>query len=172
AWLDTGTGTLWADGDTVSLTVPDDALESGSIRPVFRDNGDRAVLTEVGTGLIWTAPDGRLVPLEQWAVEKETEQEEGTVVVEDVAEQLPPVAVDNAFGVRSGQQVILPVLYNDHDPNKKDVLSIDPASLGGLADPDFGDLALVANGQSLVVTVRAASGQTSFSYAVTDGSAV
>jgi hypothetical protein len=172
AWLDTGSGTLWADGDTVSLTVPDEALESGSIRPVFRGNGDRAVLTEVGTGLIWTAPDGRLVPLDQWAVEKETEQEEGTVVVEDVAEQMPPVAVDDAFGVRSGQQVILPVIYNDHDPNKKDVLSVDIASLGGLADPDFGDLAIVADGQSLVVTVRAASGQTSFSYSVTDGSAV
>lgn len=172
AWLDTGSGTLWADGDTVSLTVPDEALESGSIRPVFRGNGDRAVLTEVGTGLIWTAPEGRLIPLDQWAVEKETEQEEGTVVVEDVAEQLPPVAVDDAFGVRSGQQAILPVIYNDHDPNRKDVLSIEPASISGLSDPDFGDVALVANGQSLAVTVRAASGQATFSYSVTDGSAV
>ncbi|AXL11120.1 hypothetical protein DXT68_02445 [Microbacterium foliorum] len=172
AWLDTGAGTLWADGKSVDLTMPDKALESGSIRPVFRSNGDRAVLSEVGTGLIWTAPEGRLIPLDQWAVEKETEQEEGTVVVEDIAEQMPPVAVDDAFGVRSGQQVILPVLYNDHDPNRKDVLSVDAASLGGLSNPDFGDLSLVANGQSLVVTVRAGSGQASFSYSVTDGSAV
>src|SRR5690606_15934001 len=114
-----------------------------------------------------------LVPLEQWAIEDETEQEEGTIIVEDVAEQLPPVAVDDSFGVRAGEQVVLPVLLNDHDPNKKDVLTIDPESIaGGLADPDFGDLSLVADGQSLVVNVRAGSGQTSFTYAVTDGSAV
>ncbi|MGO2746704.1 Ig-like domain-containing protein [Microbacterium sp.] len=173
AWLDTGSGTLWADGETVPISVPGDVLESASIEPVFRANGDRAVLTELGTGLIWTAPDGILVPLEQWAIEDDTEQEEGTVIVEDVAEQLPPVAVDDAFGVRQGEQVVLPVLLNDHDPNKKDVLTIDPDSIaGGLVDPDFGDLSLVANGQSLVVNVRAASGQTSFTYAVTDGSAV
>jgi len=173
AWLDTGAGTLWADGETVPLRVPDEALDSATIGPVFQENGDRAVLAETGTGLIWTAPDGVLIPLEQWAIEDETEQQEGTIIVEDVAEQLPPVAVDDAFGVRAGEQVILPVLLNDHDPNKKDVLTIDPDSVaGGLGDPAFGDLTLVANGQSLVVNVKAGSGQTSFTYAVTDGAAV
>ncbi len=172
AWLDTASGTLWNDGETVPLRVPDEALDSATIEPVFQENGDRAVLSEIGTGLIWTAPDGVLIPLEQWAIEDETEQEEGTIVVEDVAEQLPPVAVDDAFGVRAGEQVILPVLLNDHDPNKKDVLSIDAASVaGGLADPSFGELSLVANDQSLVVNVKAGSGQTTFTYAATDGAA-
>lgn len=173
AWLDTGAGTLWAGGETVPLRVPDEALDSSTIEPVFQENGDRAVLSEIGTGLIWTAPDGVLIPLEQWAIEDDTEQQEGTIIVEDVAEQMPPVAVDDAFGVRAGEQVILPVLLNDHDPNKKDVLSIDPESVsGGLGDPAFGDLTLVANGQSLVVDVKAGSGQASFTYAVTDGAAV
>ncbi len=173
AWLDTGAGTLWTDGETVPLRVPDETLDSATIEPVFQENGDRAVLSETGTGLIWNAPDGVLIPLEQWKIEDDTEQQEGTIIVEDVAEQLPPVAVDDAFGVRSGEQVILPVLLNDHDPNKKDVLTIDPDSVsGGLADPAFGDLTLVANGQSLVVNVKAGTGQTSFTYAVTDGAAV
>lgn len=173
AWLDTGGGTLWSDGESVPLRVPDEALDSATIEPVFQENGDRAVLSETGTGLIWTAPDGVLIPLEQWAIEDETEQQEGTIIVEDVAEQLPPVAVDDAFGVRSGEQVILPVLLNDHDPNKKDVLTIDPDSVsGGLGDPAFGDLTLVANGQSLVVDVKAGSGQTSFTYIATDGAGV
>ncbi|KJL21469.1 hypothetical protein RN51_02490 [Microbacterium oxydans] len=173
AWLDTGGGTLWTDGETVPLRVPDETLDSATIEPVFQENGDRAVLTETGTGLIWNAPDGVLIPLEQWKIEDDTEQQEGTIIVEDVAEQLPPVAVDDAFGVRAGQQVILPVLLNDHDPNKKDVLTIDPDSVsGGLADPAFGELTLIANGQSLVVNVKAGSGQTSFTYAVTDGAAV
>ncbi|MFT4258555.1 Ig-like domain-containing protein [Microbacterium sp.] len=170
AWLDTTAGVLWSDGETVPLQVPDDALESASIDPVFQANGDRAVLSEVGTGLLWTAPEGVLIPLEQWAIEDETEQEEGTVLVEDVAEPMPPVAVDDAFGVRAGELVSLPVLLNDHDPNKKDVLTIEPSSVaGGLGD--FGDLALVADGQGLAVRVKAGSGQASFSYAVTDGSA-
>lgn len=172
AWLDTGGGTLWNDGETTSLSVPDEALDSTTIEPVFRENGDRAVLSEVATGLIWTAPEGTLIPLEQWAIEDETEQEEGTIIVEDVAEQMPPVAVDDAFGVRSGTQVILPVLLNDHDPNKKDVLTIEPESISALSDPAFGDLSLVANGQSLVVDVKASSGQATFTYAVTDGAAV
>lgn len=173
AWLDTAAGALWTDGETTSLRVPDDTLDSAAITPVFRENGDRAVLSEMSTGLIWNAMDGVLIPLEQWKVEDDTEEQEGTVVVEDVAEQLPPVAVDDAFGVRAGEQVILPVLLNDHDPNKKDVLTIDPESVSGeLADPAFGELSVVANGQSLVVNVKAGSGQTSFTYAVTDGAAV
>ncbi|MFD5224355.1 Ig-like domain-containing protein [Microbacterium sp. NPDC058342] len=173
AWLNADAGTLWTDGRATALDVPGEALESADIRPAFRGNGDRAVLTEVTTGLIWTAPDGRLIPLEQWDVEDETEQQEGTVVVEDVAEQLPPVAVDDVFGVRSGEQVVLSVLLNDHDPNRKDVLTIEPSSIeGGLADPSFGELSLVADGQTLVVDVGAKAGRTSFTYAVTDGAAV
>lgn len=173
AWLDTGSGTLWAGGETTSLSVPDDALESATIEPVFQGNGDRVVLSEIGTGLLWTAPDGVLIPLEQWAIDDDTEQQEGTIIVEDVAEQMPPVAVDDSFGVRAGEQVILPVLLNDHDPNKKDVLTIDPESVSaGLGDDGFGRLSLVSDGQSLVVDVTATSGQTSFTYAVTDGAAV
>ncbi len=66
------------------------------------------MLVETGTGLIWTAPDGVLIPLEQWKIEDDTEQQEGTIVVEDVAEQLPPVAVDDAFGVRAGSRSSCP----------------------------------------------------------------
>ncbi|MFT4158085.1 MAG: Ig-like domain-containing protein [Microbacterium sp.] len=172
AWVDTDAGTLWADGEIVPLAVPDAVLESATIRPVLQSNGDRAVLVDAGSGLIWTVPDGRLIPLEQWDIDDETEQQEGTVIVEDVAEEIPPIAVDDAFGVRSGQQVIVPVLFNDHDPNKKDVLTIEPDSVGGLSDADFGELTLVGNGQSLVVNVRADSGQASFTYTVTDGQAV
>lgn len=170
AWIDQDTATLWADDRSVPLDVPDGALDQVStVQPAFRVNGDAAVLTEVSTGLIWGVPDGALIPLEQWDVDDDIEQEEGTIVVEDVAEQMPPVAVADAFGVRSGQQAVLPVLLNDHDPNKKDVLTVEPDSIGSLSDPDFGDLSLADDGQTLVVDVRAASGEAVFTYAVTDG---
>ena len=37
------------------------------------------------------------------------------------------------FGVRAGELVRLPLLLNDHDPNRKDVLSIVPGAVLALA---------------------------------------
>ncbi|MCD5345246.1 Ig-like domain-containing protein [Agromyces sp. S2-1-8] len=177
AWLSTDGGAVWTSsgGETVPLEVPEgEAAGEGpqSLTPVLRGNGDRAVLNETSSGIVWTVPDGRVVPLEQWELDDEIEDRVGTEEVEDLARQEPPVAVADSFGVRSGQQVELPVLYNDHDPNAKDVLTVDPASItGGFADPAFGELALTSNDQTPTVRVRAESGSTTFTYAVTDGSA-
>jgi hypothetical protein len=177
AWLSPEGGTAWtSDGDrSVALELPAgerDQDAAQSLVPVLRGNGDRAVLNETSSGMLWTVPDGRLVPLEQWELDDEVEDRVGTEEVEDLARQEPPVAVADAFGVRAGQQVELPVLLNDHDPNAKDVLTVDPASItGGLADPAFGDLALVSNDQTPTVRVRATSGSTTFTYAATDGAA-
>ncbi|MGO2518483.1 MAG: Ig-like domain-containing protein [Microbacterium sp.] len=173
AWIDQDAATLWADDHATPLDVPVGSLDQvPTIQPAFRLNGDAVVLTEVSTGLIWSVPDGDLIPLEQWDVEDDIEKEEGTIVVEDVAEQMPPVAVADAFGVRAGQQAVLPVLLNDHDPNKKDVLTVERDSVGSLSDDAFGDLSLADDGQTLVVDVRATSGQAVFTYAVTDGTDV
>ncbi|MFF2277706.1 Ig-like domain-containing protein [Agromyces sp. NPDC058126] len=177
AWLGVDGGTIWtsAAGEAVPLETPDgerDAEGPQAITPVLRGNGDRAVLNETTSGLVWTVPDGRMVPIEQWELDDEVEDRVGTREVEDLARQEPPVAVADSFGVRAGQQVELPVLLNDHDPNAKDVLTVDPASIsGGLADAGFGELALTSNDQTPAVRVRASSGSTTFSYAVTDGQA-
>ncbi|GAA1839953.1 fibronectin type III domain-containing protein [Agromyces salentinus] len=177
AWLSPEGGTAWtSEGDrSVALELPAGARDQDaaqSLAPVLRGNGDRAVLNETSSGMLWTVPDGRLVPLEQWALDDEVEDRVGTEEVEDLARQEPPVAVADAFGVRAGQQVELPVLLNDHDPNAKDVLTVDPASMtGGLSDAAFGDLALVSNDQTPTVRVRATSGSATFTYAATDGAA-
>lgn len=177
AWLTVDGGAVWTSerGETVALETPDGAQETEgpqAITPVLRGNGDRAVLNETSSGLVWTVPDGRLVPIEQWSLDDEVEDRVGTREVEDLARQEPPVAVADSFGVRAGQQVELPVLLNDHDPNAKDVLTVDPASIsGGLADAGFGELVLTSNDQTPAVRVRASSGSTTFSYAVTDGAA-
>ena len=84
------------------------------------------------------------------------------------ASPAPPVAVDDRFGVRAGAIAVLPVLYNDHDPNPEDILSIDPSSLSGL-DPAFGKLSLVGANQTLVIEVTGALDSASFSYQATDG---
>ena len=175
AWIDSSSGTLWSSESdaTQSLEVPEDELEDvQAIVPVIRSNGTRAVLSETSSGLLWTLPDGDLIPLEQWTID-DVELDVGTVQVDDVAEQEPPVAVADAFGVRSGQLIRLPLLLNDHDPNKKDVLTVDASSVAaGLSDPAFGSIGLISNNQEAVVRVRATSGTASFTYSVTDGVAV
>ncbi|MFF2371919.1 Ig-like domain-containing protein [Agromyces sp. NPDC058110] len=177
AWLSADGGEIFtsATGEVVQLERPEgdpDSEGPRSVTPVLRGNGDRAVLNETSTGLVWTVPDGRLVPLDQWSLDDDVEDRVGTEVVEDLARQEPPVAVPDAFGVRAGAQVELPVLLNDHDPNAKDVLTVDPSSIaGGLADPAFGELVLTSNDQTPAVRVRATSGSTTFTYAASDGAA-
>ena len=73
-----------------------------------------------------------------------------------VIDPKPPIAEPDAFGVRAGSLVSLPVLMNDHDPNK-DVLSIDPQSVTGL-DPGFGTASITDDGQR--ITVHMAPGAT------------
>ncbi|WP_395638860.1 Ig-like domain-containing protein [Pseudolysinimonas sp.] len=169
AWLSASSGRLWTerDGDT-DLAIDGDLLEDlDEIIPVVRSNGDRAVLNETVSGMLWRVPDGQLIPVAQWSLDDENDRDDGTIQVDDVAEQEPPVAVADAFGVRPGELVALPLLLNDHDPNKKDVLTIVPESVTSIGD--FGTLSLAGNDQQAVVRVAAGGGSTTFSYAVTDG---
>ncbi|GIG27048.1 fibronectin type III [Cellulomonas denverensis] len=176
AWLTTTGGTLWVSTQDQprALTVPSDTLDQAAqVRPVLSDNGARAVLSESGSGLLWTVPDGQVVPVEQWAPLDRSTTETGTRQVEEVVEQHPPVAAPDTFGVRAGADVRLPVLLNDHDPNVGDVLTIVPESLAeGLAPGEFGTIRLAENDQLVVAQVSATTGSATFSYRVTDGFAV
>ena len=172
AWLTSTGGALWTSDQsgTRALAVsPDDVSAQQQLNPVIVSNGDRAVMEETGTGLLWTVPDGTAIPLSQWSrIDQQTTQT-GTRKVTEVTEEMPPVAVPDAFGVRTGLAVRLPVLLNDYDPNSADVLTVDPTSVSELADPGFGQVTLTDNDQMLVVQVQATSGSTTFSYRVTDG---
>jgi hypothetical protein len=172
AWLSSASGGLWnsATGRVIPLKIDGNKLKSvDSITPIIRSNGQRGVLSEQSSGMLWTRPTGALIPLSEWSL-GDTKHDLGTVKVTDVAQEEPPVAVADSFGVRRGEVVQLPLLLNDHDPNKKDVLTIAPTSIaGGLSDKSFGDLGLVDNDQEAVVRVRAASGSATFSYTVSDG---
>ncbi len=135
--------------------------------PVIATNGDRAVLVEQATGMLWTLPDGKYIPMEAWTA-GEPPPQAGQVVVTTAKQEEPPVAEADAFGVRAGATATLPVLDNDHDANAGDVLSIDQSSIRGL-DPAFGTLELSADDQQLVVHVTGAVPSATFSYAVSDG---
>ncbi|MEB4615193.1 Ig-like domain-containing protein, partial [Leucobacter sp. M11] len=177
AWLGPEGGTLWAAAGEAAgeaRQIPLDPSVDAAARPlhpVLQSNGSRGVLLETGTGMLWTLPDGQLIPVAQWTVTDPPKEDTGAVVVEDVTEQLPPVAVPDEFGVRAGRQAILPVLLNDFDPNKKDVLTIVPESLAEGLDPaDFGSAQLLPDAQALTVRVAEhATGSATLRYRITDG---
>ncbi|EYT54405.1 hypothetical protein H490_0108615 [Leucobacter sp. UCD-THU] len=171
AWVGQSGARLWSSADGAMPLELDGSVEMpGQPDPVFRSNGTSALLSEQGTGMMWTLPEGRLIPVEQWSLVDPPKERSGTVVVADVAEQEPPVAVNDAFGVRAGEPAPLPVLLNDYDPNRKDVLTIVPDGLGEGLAPEFGAVSLLSDGQSLVIQPAPdARGTASFSYRITDG---
>jgi hypothetical protein len=141
--------------------------------PVFRGNGSAMILNDDTSGWVWSVPSGRLVQGSQnWDLDpnKVTEPTDSNSATNRETDPRPPVAVDDAFGVRAGSLVSLPVMLNDYDANG-DVLTIVPGSLTGL-DPGFGAASIANSAQTVTVQLSpSASGQASFQYTVTDGTA-
>ncbi|WP_261167044.1 Ig-like domain-containing protein [Microbacterium sp. Marseille-Q6965] len=177
AWLDIAGGTMWRmpasgdrDGTQIALDYAGRELPEERA-PVFTSSGSRMILNETRSGWVWTMPDGALVPSSQeW--EPEDELEEETVQSQEQAEVVtdprPPVAEDDAFGVRPGTLVSLPVLLNDHDPNQ-DVLTVMEGSVSGLPE-EFGRLSVTDDGGRIAVDVAPdATGSATFQYQVVDG---
>ena len=173
AWLPSGEagGALWRESGGESALSFGGGTLSQERRPSFVTTRDAIMLNETRSGWVWTLPDGALVPSSQdWSLDDRRDPDAGESEQQAVAvlAPKPPIAQPDAFGVRAGSLAALPVLLNDHDPNE-DVLSIDPASVGGL-DPAFGVVTLTDNGQRLAVRVAPdAQGSASFAYRVSDG---
>ncbi len=177
AWLGesaTG-GTLYSSltGQTTPLTYGGKALTS-TPTPVINLSDSAAAVNDTTSGWAWNLPTGALIPSTQnWSlVDRTPDQTSAQAEEQKVTTPKPPVAESDSFGVRAGDLVTLPVMLNDHDPNPGDVLTIDPASVSGL-DGGFGVATVASNEQVIVVSVSgAARGSASFSYRVSDGTAV
>lgn len=175
SWLSQGTsaGSLYssATNNIVPLEFNGKAL-TATPTPVINVNGRTGVINETSSGWVWRIPDGKLVPSSQdWSlIDRTPDQTSSKAEVTKVTTPKPPVAESDVFGVRAGAMVSLPILLNDHDPNK-DVLAVDPASVSSI-DPGFGSVRVSNQGQMLVANIApGASGSVSFSYRVSDGTA-
>ncbi|QHC66054.1 tandem-95 repeat protein [Rathayibacter sp. VKM Ac-2759] len=176
AW--TGSGRYVRDcggsADDVARDVPNLA---GDRQAVFRVNRSAVVLNELTQGVVWLV-NRDMKEVSDWEdvtppddeSEEENESDSSTEQVQNTtpersAENTPPVAEDDGFGVRAGRSVILPVLDNDTDPDG-DVLT---ASVVG-AMPSIGTVEPIYGGGALQITVPAeASGTASFAYTADDG---
>lgn len=170
AWLGADSGVLWSSDTGTSDLAYGSASLGDQVTPAFAVKGSRAILNETSSGWVWTVPDGRLVTSsQQWTSDERSQQrKDQQQEAQRVIDPKPPVAVPDAFGVRAGRDVVLPVLLNDHDPNE-DVLTVVPSSVTGL-DPGFGTVRTTNQDQQLVVNVAAgATGSASFTYRITDG---
>lgn len=171
AWVGITDAQMWtASGGEVALELDPAVEDLSNAEPEIRTNGTRALVAERRSGMMWTVPDGKLIPVEQWSLVDPPKQDSGTVVTQDVTEQEPPVAVDDAFGVRAGEPVLLSLLLNDYDPNRKDVLTVVSEGLGEGLSADFGTVTQLSDGQGAVIHPSpSAQGSASFSYRITDG---
>lgn len=171
AFMSADSALMWGSlaGET-QLLIDEEAPQSSERELEIRSNGAHGLIIDRLTGMMWRVSDGKLISVAQWSLVNQPQQEAGTVITQDVTEQEPPVAVDDSFGVRAGAPVQLPVLLNDYDPNRKDVLTIITDGLGEDLAPDFGTVASLTDNQVLVLnTNAAATGTATFTYRITDG---
>jgi large repetitive protein len=171
AWTDGG---VWrrCEGDAAAGQTIGLAGVSAAADLQFRSNGSRLVLNDNRDGSTWAVQaDGTRI--DNW-------DELIAVVTDSAAEQqndlsqppkiektqVPPVAIDDAFGARPGKPTVLSPLLNDYDANG-DVLvitSVDSPDLG------TGKVDIISQGQQLQLTVPSgASSDVTFRYTISDG---
>ncbi|MGO4299849.1 Ig-like domain-containing protein [Leifsonia sp. RAF41] len=145
----------------------------------FRVNHDVIALNNLRDGNAWVVSSNmRLV--QNWAqlkpndttVQGETGEEKPVVqsfadtLAERTGVNRPPIAVNDAYGVRPGRSTVLHVLANDTDPDG-DVLTVSDVSA---IPTDQGVLQLVEGGRAIQFTPNEGlSGTISFRYSVDDG---
>jgi hypothetical protein len=138
----------------------------------FQVNGSRVLLNDSLGGASWAVQhDGALI--DNWddlitvdEDQQQVEQNDENTPPEVEKNQLPPAAVDDAFGARAGRSSVLPVLLNDYDPNA-DVIVVSTVTP---IDDAVGHIDLIENGQVLQLTLEpSAQGTVTFGYTIDDG---
>ncbi|WP_104092068.1 Ig-like domain-containing protein [Arthrobacter sp. GMC3] len=149
---------------------------SGTSQFVFRKNRNVVVLNDINTGNVWLVNQNMLL-VNNWD-DLKTDLKKADNADKDSADpnvvstlpdrtkpNRPPEATADSFGVRAGKTTILPVLFNDSDPDG-DVLTAEPPAV----DPSVGTVQSIYGGTGLQVNVpdgQGGSGQ--FGYIANDG---
>ncbi|WP_313813297.1 Ig-like domain-containing protein [Glutamicibacter sp.] len=156
-----------------SVSVPEMAAQA---ELVFRVNRDVVVLNDVQSGQVWLTNEGMEIvsnwaDLEPPAGEGESEEEETKEITDTIElpdrteENQEPIAKDDSFNVRPGRTTVIPVLFNDVDPDG-DLLT---AKIEG-DGPSLGEISPVYDGTGFQISVpEDAKGSSSFSYITEDG---
>lgn len=175
AWQTSGEYLRSCDDPTQNeaVRVPEMAAQA---ELVFRVNRNVVVLNDVQSGQVWLTNEGMEIvanwaDLEPPAGEGESEEEETKEITDAIElperseENQDPIAEDDSFSVRPGRTTVLPVLYNDVDPDG-DLLT---AKIEG-STPSLGEISPIYDGTGFQITVpKDSKGGGSFSYITQDG---
>ncbi|WP_285726614.1 Ig-like domain-containing protein [Psychromicrobium xiongbiense] len=158
-------------------SVQDVPTASAGAVLVLRQNRDAVVLNDVNSGIVWLV-NQNMVIVNNWQ-DLQTQTKNSPDSQKDSADpnfvntlpdrtkpNRPPNAVPDDFGVRAGRTTLLPVLFNDSDPDG-DVLTVRPPS----SQPKIGTVETVYGGTGLQITIPANTSITSdtFTYTAMDG---
>ncbi|GEK79303.1 Ig-like domain-containing protein [Agrococcus baldri] len=177
---------VWAGSGDFLRDCHDDSRDTAELielaagsQLVFRINRDQVVLNQFVEGRSWLLSDA-LIMVDNWDAlvpptsdeqesdeeSESTEQEFENVPPELSEENSPPIATDDDFGARPGRSTVMPVLWNDSDPDG-DVLT---ARRSGDV-PEGVSVASVENDSQLQVQLPPdyAGGAFSFEYTIADG---
>ncbi|MCQ9163401.1 Ig-like domain-containing protein [Arthrobacter sp. STN4] len=157
-------------------TLVDIPHAGGQAQFVFRKNRDVVVLNDVNGGNVWLV-NQNMVLVNNWndlkvnlrqAQDANRDSADPNVVntlPDRTKPNRPPIAKPDDFGVRAGATTLLPVLYNDSDPDG-DVLTVQ----GEPEKTALGTVQPVYGGTGLQVTVPpGATGTQTFNYTADDG---
>jgi hypothetical protein len=170
AWSGGGAWRKCGTQDATTLRLP--SVSSASSRLAFVANGDNLVLNDPRGGSTWAVQQrgelidnwSELITVRENRQQVDNNQEDTPPDYEKA--QVPPVAVNDAFGARPGRTSVLPVLLNDYDANG-DVLVISDVTA---IDENVGRIDVINNRQQLQVTLSpTATGSLSFGYSISDG---
>lgn len=143
---------------------------------VFRKNRDVVVLNDINTGNVWLVNQNMLL-VNNWddlktdlkTADNADKDSADPNVVSTLPDRTkpnrPPVATADEFGVRAGKTTILPVLFNDSDPDG-DVLTVEAPAV----NPSVGTVQSIYGGTGLQINVPdGQSGSGQFGYLANDG---
>ncbi|MEZ3160515.1 Ig-like domain-containing protein [Microbacterium sp. BWT-B31] len=172
-WSGSGAYARDCGGDADDVATAIDLTAQATL--TLRTNRRVVVVNDTTGGSVWIV-DEQVQKVDNWediippadddAEDDESEQEQQQFQLpERSAENHPPTAVDDQYGVRIGRSTIVRVTENDTDPDG-DLLA---AALVG-EEPSGYRISPVLGGAALQVAVPAnASGTVSFTYRVDDG---
>ncbi|POH60607.1 Ig-like domain-containing protein [Arthrobacter glacialis] len=175
AWNGSNTYLFHCPGsDSKPISVPKATAASDL---VFRKNRDVVVLNDMAGGDVWLVNQNMLLvnnwddlTVDQKNAENADKDSSDPNVVNTLPDRTkpnrPPLADPDQFGVRAGSTTLLPVLYNDSDPDG-DVLTVRDSA----ASIKAGTLQTVygGTGLQLVVPEGAPAGTETFGYTNDDG---
>ncbi|MFC8302229.1 Ig-like domain-containing protein [Specibacter sp. NPDC057265] len=173
AWSGANKYALSCQGSGELVDIPKAAASS---QFVFRKNRDVVVLNDTNTGNVWLVNQNMLL-VNNWddlktdlktADNADKESADPNVVntlPDRTKPNRPPEAAPDSFGVRANRTTILPVLFNDSDPDG-DVLTVSAPDVG----PALGAVESIYDGTGLQIAVPAEQGgAATFAYTANDG---